>query len=196
VARLDAPGPVDGGYARGVSAETATKSKAKRKKGPATVVRNYFEALDGHDIDAALKFWNPEGRECIVGLEELTIPDGFKRFFGELFDAMPDIRFEVLSVTSQKERAAVRWRAVGTFDGVGTFQGLRPNGARVEMEGFDLLTVEDELIVENLAYLNGAELARQLGALPPQGSAAERGMTAALNAKVAATQLVAKLRDR
>lgn len=179
-----------------MSADTATESKAKRKKGPATVVRGYFEALDGHDIESALKFWNPEGRERLIGLEELTIPDGFERFFGELFAAMPDIRFEILSVTSQKERAAVRWRAVGTFDGVGTFQGLRPNGARVEMEGFDLLTVDDELIVENLAYLNGAELARQLGALPPQGSVADRGMTAALNAKVTATQLVAKLRDR
>jgi predicted ester cyclase len=177
-------------------AAAAEKPKSTRRKGAATVVRSYFAALDEHDVEAALDHWNPEGREVIVGLEELSLPDGFRRFFGELFAAMPDVRFEVLSVTSQKDRAAVRWRALGTFNGSGTFQGLRPNGSRVEMEGFDLLTVEDELIVENLAYLNGAELARQLGALPPQGSLAERGMTGALNAKVAATQLIARLRDR
>ena len=41
-----------------------------------------------------------------------------------------------------------------------------------------------------------ADMARQLGALPPQGSVAERGMTAALNAKVAAGELVQRLRDR
>ena len=78
-------------------------------------------------------------------------------------------------MTAQKDRAAVRWRIRGTFDGSGTFQGMRPNGARIDIEGLDLFTVEDELIVDNVAYMNGAELARQLGALPPQGSLAERG---------------------
>ncbi len=71
-----------------------------------------------------------------------------------------------------------------------------PNGARVELEGCDVTVVSDGLIVANHGYLNGAELARQLGALPPQGSIAERGMTSALNAKVAAAKAISSLRER
>ena len=41
--------------------------------------------------------------------------------------------------------------------------------------------------------MNGAEMARQLGALPPAGSGAEKAMTAALNAK---TKALARLRGR
>ena len=40
-----------------------------------------------------------------------------------------------------------------------------------------MLTVRGGKIVRNDAYMNGAEMARQLGALPPAGSAAEKAMT-------------------
>jgi hypothetical protein len=59
-----------------------------------------------------------------------------------------------------------------------------------------VFTVREGKIVENHGYLNGADMARQLGALPPQGSLAERGMTGALNAKVAAAQLIERARSR
>ena len=46
-----------------------------------------------------------------------------------------------------------------------------------------MLTIRDGRIQRNDAYLNAADLARQLGALPPAGSPIERLMTAALNVK-------------
>ncbi len=106
------------------------------------------------------------------------------------------MRLEVISVTAQKDEAAVRWVGRGTFSGTGKFEGLVPNGAAIELQGCDVFTVADGLIVENNAYMNGADLARQLGALPPQGSIAERAMTSALNAKVAAAKQLERLRDR
>ena len=169
--------------------------KAKRR-GPTTVARAYFAALDAHDLDAAAALWEPGRTDRIVGMTEVTVPEGFKRWFGTLFAAFPDARLEVISVTAQKENAAVRYRVTGTFDGTGRFEGLSPNGARVAVEGFDLFTIRDGLIVENHGFINGADLARQLGALPPQGSLAERGMTAALNAKVTVGEIVGALRER
>jgi hypothetical protein len=68
-----------------------------------------------------------------------------------------------------------------------------PNGRRVELEGLDLLTVEEGKIVSNHAYTNGMEFARQVGALPPQDSGAERAMAAAFNAK---TAIEKKIRTR
>ena len=46
-----------------------------------------------------------------------------------------------------------------------------------------MLTVRDGRIQRNDAYMNGAEMMRQLGALPPAGSPPERALTAALNLK-------------
>ena len=62
---------------------------------------------------------------------------------------------------------------------------MNPNGASIAIKGCDMLTIRDGKIVENHAYLNGTEMARQLGAMPPAGSAAEKGMVGAFNAKTA-----------
>ena len=72
---------------------------------------------------------------------------------------VPDMRFEVLDVVAARNQAAVRWHATGTFCG-GPFQGIEPTGARIELEGIDLLTVEDGLIQHNDAYYDGAQFAR------------------------------------
>jgi hypothetical protein len=96
----------------------------------------------------------------------------------------------VISITAEDDRAAVHWRATGTFDGTGTFEGMVPNGASIDISGIDLLQVEDGKLVELWAYGNGMELARQLGALPPQGSAPERAMFGALNLKTRAMNAI------
>jgi predicted ester cyclase len=174
--------------------DAAPRNTARR--GPTTVTRAYFKALDDHDLHAAADLWEAGRTDRVVGIAEFRVPDGFLLWFGALLAAFPDIRFEVLSITAQKQNAAVRYRVTGTFDGIGRFEGLTPNGARVELEGFDLFTVRDGLIVENHGYINAADMARQLGALPPRGSAAERAMPGALNAKVAAGELARRLRSR
>lgn len=180
----------------GVSPETAAAPKRARR-GPTTVARAYFGALAEHDLDAAEALWKPGSIDRIVGMAEFPVPSPeFRAWFGSLFAAAPDFTFEILSVTAQKDTAATRYIARATFDGSGKFEGLVPNGAEVAVEGCDVTVVENGLIVANHGYLNGAEMARQLGALPPQGSIAERGMTAALNAKVAAAQAIERLRER
>lgn len=66
--------------------------------------------------------------------------------------------------------------------GTGEIHGL------VTLTGCDLLTIRGGRIQRNDAYMNGAQMVRQLGALPPAGSLAERGMLAALNLKTRLTQ--------
>jgi glyoxylase-like metal-dependent hydrolase (beta-lactamase superfamily II)/predicted ester cyclase len=126
-----------------------------------------------HDLEAAAGQWAPGGIERIVGQEDLVAPDGLRKYFGGLFRAFPDFRFEVLETTGTGERVAVRWRAQATFAGPGEFQGFEPNGAQVELEGCDVVTVRDGLIQHNDAYLDSGDIARQLGFLPPAGSGAE-----------------------
>ncbi len=77
----------------------------------------------------------------------------------------------------------MRWRATGTFDGTARFEGLLPNGAKLDVAGCDVIAVREGKLHRNDVYMNAAEMMRQLGALPPVGSAAENVLTAALNAK-------------
>jgi predicted ester cyclase len=149
------------------------------------VVTEYFDALGEQDIDRAVATWQPGSLDRLHGFADLVAPDGIRQYFGGIFAAMPDFRLEALSMVAEGDEVAVRWRATGTFDGTGRFEGLAPNGRSVELEGLDLLTVRDGKIVANEAYTNGMEFVRQVGALPPQGSAQERAMAAAFNAKTA-----------
>jgi steroid delta-isomerase-like uncharacterized protein len=147
------------------------------------VARRYFDALAAHDIEGGVACWAPGGIDRFVGQQELVAPDGVRDYFTEVFAAFPDFAFEVLNVTASGRRAAVRWRATGTFAGPGTFQGFKPNGATIEIEGCDVVTVEDEKIQHNDAYLDSGDIARQLGFLPPAGSTAEMRLTKLANVR-------------
>jgi hydroxyacylglutathione hydrolase len=137
------------------------------------VARRYFEALNAHDLDGAVQCWAPGGIDCVVGQQELEAPGGVRQYFVELFAAFPDWSFEIVDLTSSRNRAAVRWRGGGTFAGPSRFQGFAPNGARIEIEGCDVLTVSEDAITRNYAYIDTGDVARQLGFLPAAGSAAE-----------------------
>jgi hydroxyacylglutathione hydrolase len=143
--------------------------------------RSYFDALTRHDLDAAVACWQEGGVDRLVGQAELTAPAGIRSYFSELFAAFPDFRFEVIDATTHRERCAVRWRATGTFVGPGRFQGFAANGAAIAIEGCDVVEVVDGLIVRNDAYLDGADIARQLGVLPAAGSKADSRLTALAN---------------
>jgi glyoxylase-like metal-dependent hydrolase (beta-lactamase superfamily II)/predicted ester cyclase len=156
----------------------------------ATVARRYFEALAARDLDAACAYWAADGHDHLYGQADLIGPYGVRAFFAELFGAIPDFSFEIVEMTTEDDRSAVRWRATGTFAGPGTWQGIEPTGARLELVGCDVCVVRDDLIVENHAYTDGMSIAREMGLMPPQGSSAERRMTSAFNLK---TRLLGRL---
>ncbi len=152
------------------------------------VARRYFEAIAARDLDAALSLWAPGGVERVVGQREITAPDGVRELQNELNGAFPDLTWEVLDVIgSGDQRVAVRWRARGTFAGPPSFQGFVANGAQLEIEGCDVLTINAEDKIERLdAYLDSGDVARQLGVLPPAGSRAELNLTKLANVKTRA----------
>jgi steroid delta-isomerase-like uncharacterized protein len=155
----------------------------------ADVVKRYFDALAARDLEAALALWAPGGVERVVGQRELTAPDEVRAFQSELNDAFPNLTWELLDLIAAEDpsQVVVRWRASGTFAGPGTFQGFMANGAHLDMEGCDVLTVNAEGKIEHLdAYVDSGDVARQLGVLPPAGSRAESRLTQLANARTRA----------
>lgn len=155
-----------------------------------SVARRYFAAIDERDLEQALSLWADGGRENVRGQVDVLAPEGVREFIGGLIGALPDLSMQVVSTTTEGERCGVQWRLTGTFAGREGFAGIAPTGAPVELEGFDLITVRDGLIVSNDAFSDSMTFARQIGMMPAQGSSAEARMTQAFNAK---TRLGARL---
>ena len=172
----------------------ADAQSTSQSAGTEAVARAYFDAVTARDVEAMAACWEPGSLDVLHGIAELTVPADLEAWFGGLFAAFPDFRFEVVDVVSAGESAAVRWRATGTFDGSADFEGLTPNGRSVDVQGCDVLTVRGGKVVRNEAYTNSVELLRQLGALPPAGSKQEQAMTALLNAKTWASAWLANRR--
>jgi len=158
----------------------------------AEVTKEYFDAVGRQDLDRMAGMWADGGSSRLVGLAELSAPGGVVEWFGELFRCFPDFKLTIDQTVVEGDEAVARWTAVATFDGTGVFEGFKPNGAKIRIEGMDILHVEDGKIQTLVAFLNGLDLARQIGAVPPAGSAADRAMAAAFNAK---TTVTAKIRD-
>ena len=148
---------------------------------PGQIARRVFDLLNEKNLDAVAELQHPDVVDDFVVLRPLRGRGEIRGFFEALFAAFPDFHLEVERITEGGDSAAVQWRSTGTFNGA-PFEGIAPNGKRVEIRGVDCMTFDDGLIRHNTIYYDGASFARQVGLLPAQGSTAERGMTAAFNA--------------
>lgn len=166
------------------NAGPAAASKPKRKTRRRVVeeaVRGYFEAIEQRDTERMTDFWAADGIDEIVPVGIFRGHEEIKGFFRELFASTPDLETTVERVVADEKRASVEWRMRGHFTG-SPFQGIHPNGKRIEMRGLDIFEVEDGKITSNTGYYDGMHFARQVGLMPPQDSGAERAMKNAFNA--------------
>jgi steroid delta-isomerase-like uncharacterized protein len=157
------------------------------------VVTNYFDALSRRDLDAMAACWAPDGAEHIASQVDAVGPSGVRAYFSELFTAFPDFALTVQTTVAQDDKVAVHWKATANM--TGPLWGLEPTGAHIELEGIDLLHVHDGKIVRNDAVPDGMALARQIGLVPPAGSALEGRLFSAFNARTKASRRVAARGD-
>jgi ketosteroid isomerase-like protein len=168
---------------------------AAKKASAKQVATAYFDAIAARDLDAMVECWEPGSIDYLYGMADLRVPEDLRQWFGGLFRVVPDFAMSVVDMVAYGDKAAVRWKATGSFTGPGKFEGLNATGARIEIEGLDLLTIRDGRIVENRAYTNQTELGRQFGAMPAAGSAGERAMLGAVNARTATLAWIQRLRN-
>jgi steroid delta-isomerase-like uncharacterized protein len=160
----------------------------------AELVNALFDRLNAHDVPGLRELWVADGverfpdREC-NGVEEIA------RHFEALFGAVPDFHMEIQGMLEQGDQVFVRWRLTGTHTGASGFQGLDPTGKEIAVDGIDHITVRDGRLAHNFVVFDQMQFARQLGLLPPDGSAADRALKAAFNAKTKIADLIAQQRS-
>ena len=148
----------------------------------------FTDVLNRRDADALREYWAEDVVEVFpTGI--LRGQDAVHAYFAETFAAMPDFRIEATHIAeSGEETVFVKWHTSGTFNG-GPWNGIEPTGDRLEIDGMDCFTIRDGLVVHNFIVFDQMSFARQIGMMPPDGSAGDRALRAAFNAKT-------KLRDR
>jgi steroid delta-isomerase-like uncharacterized protein len=178
--------------AKGQSEGTKKRARPRRSAKSRAVeehIRSYFDAIARRDVEAVAKHWSPDGVEDIVPQGVYRGPAEIAAMFRDLVASTPDLETTVTRVVTDDRHAVVEWRMSGTFSGA-PFMGIEPTGKRIELRGLDIFEVEDQKIVRNTAYYDGASFARQIGMLPQQDSGAERAMKGAFNAVTRARRAV------
>lgn len=153
------------------------------ERSAAEVARDYFTSIRHGDATPQREAYADDAVINVQGVLENAGRDELIAYFEEAWAAFPDFRFEVLDIIAEGDRAAAHWRMSGTFAGPGSFQGLEPIGARVDVRGVDVVTVRGGRIVRNDAYTDNATIAQQLGLMPPKDSPAQQRMTKAFNVR-------------
>ena len=162
---------------------------------PEETVRSYFDAVIARDPDAMAEHWAEDGIEEILPVGIFRGPEEVKGWFTELFTAVPDFDMTLDRVLAHENDVLVQWRATGTFSG-GPLMGVDPTGRRIDVRGLDWIEVEGDKVVRNTAFSDGMALARGMGLLPAQDSAAEKAMFTAFNAFTKARGAVSDVLSR
>jgi steroid delta-isomerase-like uncharacterized protein len=140
------------------------------------VVKEHMAAEDRQDVDATLATFTDDCHYRVAGLGiELRGKDEIRRWYEELFAAIPDFR-------NSDERY---WEADGqVFFGadiegthLGTWHGWAPTGRSFKSAILVRIPIAaDGLMEAEITYNDSADIFMQLGVLPRQGSGQERMM--------------------
>jgi predicted ester cyclase len=106
-------------------------------------------------------------------------PGGVADFVRQSARAFPDMRFEERGDPAIAEGGRVAyapWVMTATNTGPIDPPGFAPTGKRVEIRGIDVWRFREGLIWRYEASYDFAEVARQLGLMPPRGGFAEKAM--------------------
>ena len=150
---------------------------------PREAGRALFDAINQRDVDRASALFANEGTYRVAGQSGAADRGALHRHFAELLAGFPDLEIDVLDEVADELRYVARWRMTGTFAGPGEIDELKPTGARIEVEGCDLMLVEGGGIRSCDSYYDGATLREQLGVLPPEDSLVQRSIAKGINAR-------------
>lgn len=143
-------------------------------------MRRTLDALNRGEPSELREYWDAAGTERFPdrtchGIDEIVA------YFEEALAAIAGWRMELLAVAEQGEDVFVQWHLTGKHSG--PIQGIEPTDKSVAIDGIDHFVIRDGKIVSNFVVFDQMQYARQLGLMPPEGSAGDRAVKAAFNAK-------------
>jgi steroid delta-isomerase-like uncharacterized protein len=87
--------------------------------------------------------------------------DGVKAFFGMMFVAFPDMRFDVEEIVATGDTAVARLRMRGTQEGA--FMDIPATGKQIDVPSIDWVRIKDGQAVEHWGVTDTGAMMQQLG---------------------------------
>jgi predicted ester cyclase len=134
------------------------------QRNKATLQRLYDEVMNGHDVDAADDLLTPDrpDHDPTFPPELTTGRDGFKRLFGMLIAAFPDLHFTTQFMVAEGDMVSAFTTIEGTHRG--EFMGIQPTENSFSVNNADTCRFTPEgLICEHWGIVDLSSMMRQLG---------------------------------
>src|SRR3954464_16030881 len=109
-------------------------SPASPYPAPLEVFARACDALNGHDLNQLRSLLAEEVVEHIVPIGIYDGRQAVLAYHEQMFAAAPDFRVEVTHGRAVGDAVLAAWELSATFKGA-PFEGLRPNGSRVRLDG-------------------------------------------------------------
>ena len=128
------------------------------------IIRSHEEAMVNGDMSVVDELYTDDFVNHSPGLpdEMRNGPNAIKGSYGFLRSAFKDMAIEHHDVIVDGDLVGLRWTWQATH--YGPFLGIPPTGARVSIEGYDLILVHDGKITGAWVYQDNLSLMAQLGA--------------------------------
>ncbi len=126
--------------------------------------RFYDEVFGKHNLDAIDELISEDIVEHIPLPGQGPGPEGVKQAIGQLFEAFPDLAFEILEEMEEGDLSTVVTRMTGTNEG--EFMGMPATGRRVSVLGADVARVRDGRFSEHWGFFDQGAMMEQLGVMP------------------------------
>ncbi len=140
--------------------------------------RRWLDAWNSHQAERVLELMTED-----IVYDDSAWPrtmrghDQVREFLAHTWRAFPDLEFELVDgpyLSPDEPKAAIYWKGTATFTGPLDPPGFAPTGQRIEMEGGDFQEYHDGRVSRLRIVFDTTTSGRQIGAIPPHGSRAER----------------------
>ena len=137
-----------------------------RANGEARIVERWVAAWNSHDVKKVIPLFTDD-----VLYEDVTFgavnhgSTDLRKFASFFFEAVPDMKFEVLNSSVEGKRGVIEW----VFSG--TDKGVYKTGKRFTVRGVSIIDVDHGRISRNLDFYDSASIMRQVGLLAAPDSA-------------------------
>jgi steroid delta-isomerase-like uncharacterized protein len=145
----------------------ATGSPSVEQRNSATV-RQMIGYLNAHNVAGMLSCFDDEMEWLDVPME---VPyrgkAEIRALLDGLFDAFPDLEYELTSLVADGDQVVAQFRMHGTHQN--TFYGLPATNRRVDLPSLSMISMRNTKMLSDHCYYDNAMILRQMGIMPPLG---------------------------
>jgi steroid delta-isomerase-like uncharacterized protein len=126
-------------------------------------MRQAFAAWNSHDPEKVIAFYTEDVvyEDVAYGAMNRGRAE-LRKFAADFFEAVPDLKLEVVSTSVHKGHGAVEWVLSGTD------KGLYKTGKKFSVRGASVFEMRGRKCSSNKDFYDFATIMRQLGVLPPE----------------------------